>query len=292
MIYALLLLQQLIASSTHLVAKNVTSTLHPTTVVLLRGIFTCLAFGVWMLIRRHRLRPIDREDVPRLLVLGLINIPVNQLLFIWGVKFTTAPNASLAYALTPAFIVLFLILGMQERPGWKRILGVVIAVVGAVIVLVDRGAGLAPSQTLGNVMVLGASMSWAAFTILGRPILAKYGPVYTTALTFMAGLALYVPLWLVLPVEDPAAPLTDATWPATWAQLFYLGVITSGVGYAIWYYALSKLDSGRVAVFNNLQPIITSILALMLFGTEPTALFLLGGTVALAGVILTQRSSQ
>lgn len=290
MIYALLVLQQFIASSTHLIAKNVTTALHPTTVVLLRGMFTCLAFGVWYLLRRHRLRPVDRSDVPRLLLLGLINMPVNQLLFIWGVKYTTAPNASLAYALTPAFVVLILMGMLRESPGWKKVAGVAIAVIGAAIVLIDRGAGFAPSQTLGNVMVLGASLSWAAFTVLGRPMLAKYGPVYTTALTFFAGLALYVPLWAVIPVHDPAVPLTDASWPATWTQLFYLGVITSGVGYALWYYALSRMDSGKVAVFNNLQPILTSVLALILFGTQPTPLFVLGGTVALVGVIITQRA--
>ncbi|MCX6140593.1 MAG: DMT family transporter [Candidatus Kapabacteria bacterium] len=289
MIYLLLLLQQLISSSTHLVAKNVTLTLHPTTVVLVRGIFTCVAFGIWVFIRRSKVRRIDREDIPRLLLLGLINMPINQLLFIWGVKYTTAPNASLAYALTPAFVVIIMLMFWKQRPGLKRLLGVCVAFLGATIVLVDRGAGFAPSQTLGNVMVLGASMSWAGFTVFGRPMVVKYGPVYATALTFFAGLALYLPIWALIPVHDPATPLTDSTWLATWSQLFYLGVITSGVGYGLWYYALSRMDSGRVAVFNNLQPILTSILALMIFGTQPTPLFLVGGAVALIGVMITQR---
>jgi len=289
-IYLLLLLQQLISSSTHLVAKSVTQTLHPITVVLIRGMFTCVAFGIWVLVRRSKIKKIDREDIPRLLLLGLINMPINQLLFIWGVRYTTAPNASLAYALTPAFVIVLLLLFRKQFPGWQRLLGVVIAFGGAAIVLVDRGASLAPSQTLGNAMVLGASISWAGFTVVGRPIIAKYGPIYATALTFFIGFALYLPLWAVIPVHDPAVALWDATWAATWFQLFYLGVITSGVGYGLWYYALSKLDSGRVAVFNNLQPIITSVLALLIFGTEPTSLFLIGGVIALVGVVITQRA--
>ncbi len=289
MIYLLLLLQQLISSSTHLIAKNVTGVLHPTTVVLLRGCFTCAAFGLWCVLRRRRLPVVERKDLPLLLLLGLINMPINQLLFIWGVRYTTAPNASLAYALTPAFVVVFLLLAGKERAGWKRYLGVAIAFAGAAIVLADRGAALDSTQLLGNIIVLAASMSWAAFTVLGRTMIAKYGPVYTTALTFFFGLALYVPLWAVLPVHDTASALTNSSWSFTWLQLFYLGVITSGVGYALWYYALAKLDSSRVAVFNNLQPVITSILALMIFGTEPTPLFVAGGIVALSGVVLTQR---
>ena len=120
-------------------------------------------------------------------------------------------------------------------------------------------------------------------------MVAKYGPVYATALTFFAGLALYIPVWALIPIHDPALALTDETWLATWSQLFYLGVITSGVGYGLWYYALNHMDAGRVAVFNNLQPIITSVLALIIFGTEPTPLFLVGGVIALVGVIITQR---
>ena len=290
MTYLLLLLQQLISSSTHLVAKSVTETLHPTTVVLIRGVLSCVAFGIWVLIRRKSIRGIDREDIPRLLLLGLINMPINQLLFIWGVKYTTAPNASLAYALTPAFVVILLFMFRRTNPGWRKMAGVCVAFIGAAIVLIDRGAGFAPSQTLGNVMVLGASMSWAGFTVLGRQMVLKYGPIYTTALTFFAGLALYIPLWALIPVHDPAFPLTDSTWLSTWTQLFYLGVITSGVGYGLWYYALSRMDSGRVSVFNNLQPIITSVLALVIFGTHPTPLFLVGGVIALIGVIITQRA--
>ena len=130
MTYLLLLLQQLIASSTHLIAKSVTGAVHPTTVVLLRGVFTCIAFGIWWTLRRRTLKPVQRTDWPLILLLGLINLPVNQLLFIWGVKFTTAPNASLAYALTPVFVVIYLAVGKGASPGWKKWLGVALALAG------------------------------------------------------------------------------------------------------------------------------------------------------------------
>ncbi|MBI2794344.1 MAG: EamA family transporter [Ignavibacteria bacterium] len=57
------------------------------------------------------------------------------------IRYTTAPNAALAYVLTPAFTVLFLALVMKQRPGWKRVVGIAVAFVFAAIVLPDRGAG-------------------------------------------------------------------------------------------------------------------------------------------------------
>ncbi len=289
MMYLLLVFQQFIASTTHLVAKDITTELEPITVVLFRGIFTCTAFGIWMLIRRASLRKVEPADIGLIALLGLVNMPINQLLFIWGVDYTTAPNASLAYALTPVFVVVLLAVWKRTSPGWRKMSGVALAVLGAAIVLVDRGAAVSPEQTLGNVMVLAASVSWAAYTVIGRSLIVKYGPVQTTALSFFAGLILYLPVWALVPVHDPMTVLVSPGWVEHWAQLFYLGVITSGVGYGLWYYALSRMEASRVAVFNNLQPVLTSVLSFFMFGTVPTVMFVIGGAIAIAGVIVTQR---
>lgn len=291
MTYALLILQQLISASTHLIAKSVTASVHPTTVVLFRGLFTCLAYGIWVALRRKHLLKVDREDLPLLALLGLINLPINQLLFIWGVKFTTAPNAALAYALTPVFVVLLLWIRTRKDPGRRRLFGVVLALIGAVIVLIDKGASISAQHTLGNIMVLGASASWAVYTVAGRRLVMKYGAFHATALTFFSGILFYLPLFFLLPVPADLDPLFASTGSENiWMQLFYLGVITSGVGYGLWYYALTHLDAGKVAVFNNLQPIFTTIMALVIFGTEPTIPFVIGGVIALVGVVVTQKA--
>ncbi|MBU3699977.1 MAG: hypothetical protein FGM33_08225 [Candidatus Kapabacteria bacterium] len=289
-LYLIMLLQQLIASSTHLIAKDAATHLHPVSVVLVRGLWTCLAFGLWFAIRRDRWKRVDPSDLWLILALGLVNLPINQLLFIWGVSYTTPPNASLAYALTPAFVLALMVFVQRRRIAAGKMLGVVIAFIGAGIVLVDRGANISGGQTLGNIMVLLASFSWASFTLYGQRIVDRYGPVQAIAMTFFAGLILYLPVWLMAPVDTGLAPLAGDGASGLWWQLFYLGVVTSGIGYALWYYALSRLDSGKVAVFNNLQPVLTSILTLAILGTWPTTLFIVGGSIALAGVIITQRS--
>lgn len=291
--YLLMFVQQLIAASTHIVAKSVTDTLHPTMVVLLRAFFSCIFYGSWMIIRRSHIKRIDVEDRVPILLLGLLNIPLNQLLFVWGVQLGSAPNAALAYALSPAFVLVIMAVLMREQPSWTKRIGVAIAFLGTALVLVDKGARLSSDLFFGNIVVLCASLAWSFYTVYGRRLAIKYGAFYLTALTMFAGTIMYIPLYALMPVPFDSTPLTtvvDGVDPVmTWLQLVYLGMVTSGLGFGLWYYALTHWDPAKVSVFNNLQPILTTILAFLLFSQVPTPMFVVGGAIALTGVIVTQR---
>jgi drug/metabolite transporter (DMT)-like permease len=150
---------------------------------------------------------------------------------------------------------------------------------------------------MGNMMVLGAAIAWSLYTMLGRDLATYYGGFHLTAMTMFTGAILYVPVWAVLYGVDivplditPLLRTVDGITPMEiWGQIMYLGIITSGLGFGLWYVALTRLDAARLSVFNNLQPVLTTILAWVLLGTVPTPVFVVGGVVALAGVVLTQR---
>lgn len=284
-VYVVLLLQQLIASSTHLVGKSLTTDVDPRLVVLLRACFTVAAFSLWMYFNRRTLRQFDRSDLPRLLLLGLINIPINQLFFLSGLKHTTPPNASLLYALTPAFVFIIAVFFYKEKISRLKVLGIVAALAGTIVVLFERGIDFRSEFFFGNILVFAASVTWALYTVMGRPLILKYGAFHATALSMYAGFILYIPVFLLFPIETS---VTDIT-PVHWFQLLYMGVVSSGIGYGLWYYALSRIEASKVAVFNNCQPILTTILAIIFFQQTPSLLFVVGGCVAIIGVFLTQK---
>jgi drug/metabolite transporter (DMT)-like permease len=70
--------------------------------------------------------------------------------------------------------------------------------------------------------------------------------------------------------------------------ILYLALITSVLSYFLWYFALGRAEAGKVALFANLQPILTTILAVLLLGQEVTVAFVIGGIIALAGVVIAQ----
>ena len=139
---------------------------------------------------------------------------------------------------------------------------------------------------MGDILALIASISWALYTIIGKNLIRKYNPIYITGLTMIIGFLLYIPIFLSLDVQFEGINISTKNW----FQFFYLGAFTSAIGYAIWYYALTKIDASKLSVYNNLQPALTAILALIFFGTPITLYFLFGGSLIVGGVFLTQRA--
>lgn len=138
-------------------------------------------------------------------------------------------------------------------------------------------------------LALTASLSWAVYTIVGKKISQKYGGVFSNGLSMFMGLMLFQPIFFYVDVPFDLASISTVNW----LRLFYIGAITSGVAYAIWYYALTKIEAGRVAVFNNIQPILTTFLSVIILGEVlDTVLewnFILGALSIISGVYLTQK---
>jgi drug/metabolite transporter (DMT)-like permease len=285
--YLLLTLQQLIGSSTHLVAKRVVSQLSPELSLFWRSLIAALSSMAWLLYENHRtalLHQLRLRQVVLLLVLGLLAVPLNQWCFLAGVRLSTPANASLMYALTPVWTLLLSSTLHQERLTALKLTGVLLAVGGVVLVLWEEAPLPSSSTTLGNWLLLLASWAWALYTVLSQRVAMQLGALKTTALSMVLGWMLYLPLWAALGAELGLELLS----PSLVLELLYMGVVTSGIGYLLWVAVLQRLEASKVAVFATLQPVLTTLAAIPLFGFVPSFPFLLGGTAILTGMLLTQ----
>lgn len=284
-IYVVLILQLLVASATHIVAKAVTAHVDPVTLTFLRTIISGLGMIVLLRARKISWR-VDRSDVKRLGLLGLLGIPLNQFLYLYGIGFTTAANGALLYATTPVLVLVLSSLLLKEPVTVWKATGIVLAFGGVVIVIFERGLDFSSGYTYGNMVIFVAVISWALFTVLGRPLIVKYGALKVTCLAMLMGTAMYFPVGIVSAVVNPIHDISGADWIA----ILYLGIGTSIVGYVLWYYAIGRIDVSKVAVFANGQPVLATLMAMVFLDYAITGNFVLGGIMTLAGVILTQLS--
>jgi drug/metabolite transporter (DMT)-like permease len=279
------MLQQLIASGTHVVGSDLTQYVEPAVVLFLRAGLVSIAYSIILLIGRKRFPKPTLKDLGVITILGLLNIPINQFLFLTSLKLTTAPHVALAYAMTPVFVLIIAYFFLKEKITKLKALGVALAISGAALIIAKDGLSFTGDGLLGDGLAFTASLSWALYTIVGKKPSQKLGAFYTTGMAMIVGFILYVPIFAFLPNE---LTLEDYSMKS-WGQISYLAFMTSGVAYALWYHALTKLEASKVSVFNNMQPILTTILSIIFLGFALTWGFVLGALLIIAGVVVTQR---
>jgi drug/metabolite transporter (DMT)-like permease len=282
-VYVILAIQLLFASATHIAAKAVVGEVDALTLTLLRNVISVVGFYSILIVRGIGVR-IDKEYRRSIFLLGFL-VVFNQYLYLYGMKYTTAANGALLYALTPIFVLILSRFIHTEKITLKKSLGIILAFIGVTVVIFERGISTSAEFAFGNIIVLLAVITYALFTILGKPLVLKFGALSTTASANFAGLLLVLPFGFYNAATFPYERLHTLDW----IGILYLGIGTSIIGYLLWYYALRRIDATRLAVFANGQPIVTSILSVIFLGATITPQFIIGGIVTLAGVIITQR---
>ncbi len=281
-LYPLIIFGQLIAGGTFPVAKIALDSFDPFTLAFTRFLIASI---VMMVIARllGQLRPIERSDWGKLLLIGFLAVPANQLLFLYGLKYTTAGRSALYYGATPVFVFLLALWYLKEKATWRKVAGIAISFAGVAIIL--RAGRFDADILFGDVLVILAVIAWAAYTILGKPLIQKYGALSMTAWALAIGTAQYLPFGVYFAVKFDYASVSFTGW----AALLYIAILTSIIAYTIWYWALGKMEASKLAIFQNLQPVIAAILAVLLVGETLGLDFYLGGAMVILGVFLTQR---
>lgn len=283
--YGALLLQTAISAGTYLTAKYALAYLGWPALVMLRNLGGAALLAALVMASPGPAWP-PRPVARRVLLLGLLVIPLNQSLFIAGLAYTTPAHASLMYTLTPLFVLLLSVLTKVERLEGPKVVGVALALAGAAMVVLERSAGASSEGPRhGDLLILAAVVAWALYTVLGRRLVHEHGPLKATAWSMIAGTVMF------LPVGAPAmARVAPASLPAgVWAALAFLVVFTSVVSYLAWSYALRWLVPSRVAVFSNLQPVVTAALSWALFSEPITLRLAAGGGLVILGVLVATR---
>lgn len=288
-VHAVLIGVQILFGIFHVVGKAVLREMDPLALAGLRvlGAAPILALVAW---RYDRVLPRPR-DLPALALLGALGVFANQVFFILGLRYTTATNASILMVSVPVFTVAVAAVLRIERLGARRLLGVALAVAGAVVLLRPGrlqlgGAGAA--GTLGNALILTNGLCYATFLVLQRPVLKRLPWRTVIAWAFLLGGA------GVLAVSIPALSRlrVDQVSGRAWLGVAYITFVATALNYALSTWAIRRSSPALVAAYNTLQPVSASILAVLFLGERfgwPEAV---GFALILAGLVQVSTSSK
>jgi drug/metabolite transporter (DMT)-like permease len=253
--------------------------------------FPLASVAVWAVLRAQGQVPLPRRaDGAAVVALGVLGNVVYQLLFIFGIDRTRAGNASLLFAGTPILTALIAAAAFREHLPRRVWAGVLASVAGMALVIVGSGEALGMgSETLaGDLILLGASVAWAAYSVGSQPLIGRYGPVAVTAWTLWAG----TPVLLVLGLPPLLAHDLAGLGALVWGSVLFSGVLGIGIAYLIWYHGVRHIGSTRTATYSNLVPVLAVLVAWGWLGEVPTVWQVAGAAVIIGGVTLARNDGR
>ena len=221
-----------------------------------------------------------------LLLLAALSMAAYQVcLFAALTRTSVTTGVVLAICSAPVFAAMLAWPLLGERPT----VGVAVAIVGAITgaVLLSRMTGwtvlLQKAYLAGNLLALGAGLSYAGYSLLARWLVGQTKPWHIIALTFAGGSVLLLPLVMT---QGLVAQFDGLGW----AIILYLGLVPTALAYILYIFGLRTTPASVATTVALIEPLTASILAFMFLGERPTTLELIGALILLTAMVLLYQS--
>lgn len=267
--------------TTFLVSKLLLETYTPVQIMLLRF---ALAYGMlWIICPKRQI--CGREELGFL----LMSLFGNTLYFLAensALSFTFASNVSILVSAAPVLTaVLFLLFKREEKVTRPLALGILVAFLGMVLV-VFNGSLVLRLAPMGDLLSLGAALSWAVYNLILRRFSGRYSSAFISRKLMFYGLLTGLPL---LALEGAPFPAAGLLRPQVLLGLLFLGLIGSGGCYIAWNLAVERLGVLQTNLYIYAIPFVTMVAGAVLLGETVTVMGVLGALLIAAGMALSAR---
>jgi drug/metabolite transporter (DMT)-like permease len=247
----------------------------PYHLALLRFAIASLLFGIAAVFVRIRLP--GREDLPRILLAGLIGVGIYHSSLNFGQQTVTAGAASFIINMVPIFTGILAALILGEHVPRARWAGITVSFLG--IALITLGERKQSGGGWGAWFILLAALAQSVSFILVKPLFKRYSAIEVTCYAVWTGtvcLAVFLP--------GLGHELARASLSSTLLVL-YLGIFPAAVGSLCWTYVLGRLPASRAASFLYLSPPLSLLVAWGWLGEVPGLVSFAGCCLAMGGVL-------
>lgn len=228
---------------------------------------------------------IPRADWGRFLLTGLAGMTGYNWFVNAGYALVPAGSGAIITMIEPLMIALLAWLLLNERLTRFLFMGLALSSVGAIVLFWKDISAASETQIsgLGIVYLLLCCICWALYTILAKPLLARYDSFTVTAITMLVAAPV-----LIAAADEPLLDLARKLDAQQWAELFYLTIPNGILGTLLWNYGAKNLSGVAAGAFLYLIPVIAVIAGALILHEPVTANVVTGGAMMLAGVALAQ----
>lgn len=225
-----------------------------------------------------------RQNLLAYALIGILGVVGFNMAMFYGLHTTSAINGALIMATTPLSTMLLAWLLEGEKLTINKGFGLLFGLAG-VLLVITHGQLLHVLHlkiAIGDIILLGGSISFALASILSRKLVKNATALETTSFSMLFGTVALAAL--SLGIEQPFTAMAHAPLMVHVA-LLYLAVFGSMVAYLFWFNGIQKVGASRAAVFFNLVPVFSMLVAI-LFGSLPDLWQILGTLLVISGVVI------
>lgn len=282
--YIALLLAHLIWGANFVVAKVTLQEFPLYSLAFLRFALASLFLAPFFVIETKKIK-VDKADLPKLILTGIFIITFNIAFFFAGIQKTSVSTAATLTLIIPIISVLIGWLFLKEKVFVINLIGLLSGLVGALIIvgLPQILLGIYDPQVLvGNVLIIIASISWVAGATLSKELLKKYSSLFITAFAFLVGTITFLP-------GAVKEYLANPIWVSQISSLGLLGLIymtllSSISAYFLFEWGLARTSLIFADLLQYIEPIIASILAVLVLNEHLSFPFIIGAALIILGV--------
>ena len=240
--------------------------------------FTLAATLFWILVPLRELRAVAPRDIRTGLLLGAFGYSLQAGCYFVALERIDASLLALLLYTFPALVAAAAVAIGRERFGGRHVIAVFLATGG--LTLAVMGAGDGALDPLGVALGLGAAVVYSAYILISDGVARRVRPRVLAALV-CTGAAISLLTGSALLGQLRLGELTAAGW----GWLGCLAVISTVAAITLFFAGLERVGPTSAAILSTVEPLVTVMLAFVVFGEQLTSLQLLGGLLVLAAVV-------
>lgn len=240
------------------------------------GFFATLALLVWLIIRKKtgKVWTLFKKYPYYFILTGIIGLGLQQVLYLKGYKLLPASQVVIIFYLYPLLMVLLSALFFKEKTTWKSVLFILLGFLG-VYVLISKGTFIMIDISIGVIVTLLASLSWALFSVLIKQ--KKFDIDIGMFLFNLFGL-------LFLAGMIPYFGFSFQVYPIELLGMIYLAIFPTAIAFITWNKALTLTKTSTCSNIALLTPLL-SIIVIFIILKEPMYMSQITGLLLIIGSV-------
>ncbi|HSL42158.1 MAG TPA: EamA family transporter [Anaerolineales bacterium] len=246
------------------------------TMLFLRFSLAAIVMALILILRKE---PLPRGRILlQLLGMGGLGYVAQSFSFLTAVKYASAGLVALLLYLYPMFVFILSVIILGERATWLKILAIILALIGTALT-VDPAGG----QWIGILLAIASALIYSVYIIVGTNVMKHVSPVQSSLVIFASAGTVY---GMFTVFNGPHFPSTNTGW----LGIAGIVLIATVIPVTTFLAGLERIGPTNAAMLSTLEPVVTVLLAGLIFGERLQSITILGGVLILAAVILLTRN--